>query len=445
MDKKITKIFIAENIPSLNKGEMTILEGMLESFKVLGETKVSMISDLPYIDRPRCEPEVETIDVRRYLPLTKAVYNHRQIIKLIDSMPILLQHLWFLGLYKIFGKKALNIMKAPLWRSLLEADVIVLGHDGTFGLGGSLGNPIFLYPVLIPWLAGRLNKPVIFYGGSVFKIANLTWFLRSIFKSTLGRFNVIALREEASWNHVQELNIKGNKVLLTADPACLLRPSGSERIAEIKNTEGLENLSGILIGFTFTREMALKAFKNPSRKESYERHNRLCAAVIDQLISTLDATIVFVPHCIGHTPSLDDRIICRDILELCQNKNKIRLISAEYTASDLKGLIGDCDLFVGERLHSVINALTMQVPSVVVVPALDQRLGIIKMIGQEKAIFNIKDFDEVTLFNKINDIWKKRTDIRNELTGQATIYQNRARQNGTILQELLIASRKNKK
>ena len=57
------KIFIAENVPSLNKGEMTILEGMLESFKTLGRVQVTMLSDLPQIDQSRYGTKIKIIEV----------------------------------------------------------------------------------------------------------------------------------------------------------------------------------------------------------------------------------------------------------------------------------------------------------------------------------------------------------------------------------------------
>ena len=61
MKGKKTIIFIAENVPSLNKGEMTIMEGMLESFRIVGDVGVTMLSDHPEIDTPRYGTRIKII------------------------------------------------------------------------------------------------------------------------------------------------------------------------------------------------------------------------------------------------------------------------------------------------------------------------------------------------------------------------------------------------
>ena len=82
--KKI-KIFIAENVPSLNKGEMSILEGMLESFKILGKVEVTMLSDMPQIDQPRYGIKVKIIDVKKALHLPDGLITRHRIFKIFIS------------------------------------------------------------------------------------------------------------------------------------------------------------------------------------------------------------------------------------------------------------------------------------------------------------------------------------------------------------------------
>lgn len=49
----MVKILIAENVPALNKGELALLKGMMESFNSLGEVKVKIMSSSPENDRIR--------------------------------------------------------------------------------------------------------------------------------------------------------------------------------------------------------------------------------------------------------------------------------------------------------------------------------------------------------------------------------------------------------
>lgn len=91
--RNMVKIFIAENVPSLNKGEMTILEGMLESFKTLGKVEVTMLSDLPQIDQPRYGTKVKIIDAKKTLLLSGKLVGHHQLFKMFISFLFLFQHL----------------------------------------------------------------------------------------------------------------------------------------------------------------------------------------------------------------------------------------------------------------------------------------------------------------------------------------------------------------
>ena len=58
----MARILICENVPSLNKGEMAILEGMRESLRELGKLELVMFSARPDIDAPRYSSLTQVID-----------------------------------------------------------------------------------------------------------------------------------------------------------------------------------------------------------------------------------------------------------------------------------------------------------------------------------------------------------------------------------------------
>ena len=440
--KKI-KMFIAENVPSLNKGEMTILEGMLESFKILGKVEVTMLSDFPDIDQPRYGTKVKIIDAKKTLHLSGEMVGHHQVFKIFISILFLFQHLLFLLLYKISGSKALKLMKSEIWREYVESDVIIIGHNGTFGVGwgGMLRTPAYFYYFYIPFFAKLLGKPIVLYGGSISRFRRLRWVLEKGAKFALNKIDLITLREDVSYQNLRDMMVKNDKVFVTPDLAFLLRPVSSDQAKEIMMREGVKETTRPLIGMTITRRRAFMAFPDISPENSYIKHIKVVAQVIDDLTSRLNAFVVFVPHCIGFGDELDDRLVANDILQLVENKNKVKVITNEYTADELKGLIGQFDLLTGERIHSVVNAMSMCVPSIVISNSTDQRLGIIKMINQDNAICYVENLNADTLLSKINDIWSERNKIRKDLKSQTEIIKERAMLNGKLLKELLESQR----
>jgi len=433
------RIFVTDYVPSLNKGEATILEGMLESFKVLGEIEVATLSHHPEIDAPRYTPKIRIVDATKCLPISSRSRDYSKVFKMFLSADFMLRHIIFSILHKVFGSKVLSFMRAEIWKEYIEADVIIEGHNGAFGIGAvGIGIPVYLYPLYLPLFAKAIGKPVVLYGGSIGRPGRLRWFASKAFKFALDRMDLITLRERISSQNLKTIGFQGKCVFVTADPAFLLQPASPERVREIMKQESIEKDSNLLIGMTVTRKRASMAFPEfSSRWSSYHKHIETLAEVIDHLTGKHNATVIFIPHCIGFAKELDDRIVAKDIFQKCQNKEKVKVITNEYSAAELKGLIGQFNLFIGERLHSVINAMSMGVPSIVISNSADQRLDIIRMLGQDDAICFVENLDSEAVLAKINDIWSKRDRIKEELKSQVEIMRERARLNGRLLNELL--------
>jgi polysaccharide pyruvyl transferase WcaK-like protein len=342
-------------------------------------------------------------------------------------------------LYKALGPRALKLMRAKIWKEYIDCDVVIAGHDGGFGPWGGWLTPLYLYPVYIVLLARVLGKPIVIYGASAPKIQRLRRLGKFLTRLVLNGADLITLREKTSAEYLKSIGVTNDKLSVTADPAFLLQPTPYKQVAEIINREGI-NTARALIGMTVTREIASKAFPDLDSKSSYRKHTEMLAQVVDYLTDKLNAVVIFVPHCLGlvkESDERDDRIIAKDILQICHNKEMVKVITNEYKPAELKGLIGRFDLFMGERLHSVINAMSMYVPSIAMSWPEDTRLDIIRMLGREDAVFSIQNSEAASLIAKVNDIWTKRDMIREQLTSQVKIIRERAMLNGKLLKELL--------
>lgn len=433
---KCQNIFIVENIPSLNKGEATIFEGMLESFKLLGPVHVAMMSPIIDIDELRYKDKVELIELPRYIYFLNKNNNIEKILKIITSLIFILKHLFFLFFYWVFGNYVLKIFRAKIWRKYIKSDIIIIGHDGVFGLGGAEGMPIFLYPVFISFFGKVLKKTVVLYGGSVTYPNKYPTFVNPLLKFGLKYMDLITLREDVSLNNCKKLGINMNVVHLTADLAYLMVPTIGRRIEEIMQIEKISQDFPI-IGITVTYHKAVTAFPSYSKNDSYIMHNELFAEIIDEIIPLFDAQIVFIPHSIGFGRELDDRIIYKDIYKICHHKNKIKIIETEYNAEELKGLIGKFDLFIGERLHSTINAISMNIPTIIVSNFNDQRLNIIKLFGQEQSILFLNNLEREVFLNKIIEIYNNRDVIKKQLILQMENAHKRSMLNGILLKNVI--------
>jgi polysaccharide pyruvyl transferase WcaK-like protein len=426
---KRVKIFIAENIPSLNKGEETILDGMMESFKLVGDVTVTMLSGVPNIDAQNYGSRVRVLDFK----IVDRDYAGNQ---LLASIRVLLRHLVFMALYLICHENVLRIMRGDLWKEYLNADVIIIGHDGTFGMGGHFACPFILYPIYIPYIMKAIGKKVVLYGGSINQLERYYSLKRYLYKLALKKIDLVTLREQYSFGFLEQLHVGHRRAYVTADLAYLMDVATQDSVDAILSKENIRAADLPLLGITVTREVACLAFRSMGEDESYRNHNLILAGVIDRLIEELGVTIVFLPHCIGYGDERDDRLIARDIYRECRNQGKIRLIENEYTARELKGLMCRCGMLVGERIHSVINAMSACVPVLTIARKIDNRRGIIEMVNKDYKIIYASNLSADILYDSIKDIWDNRDVLIADLRSRMPEIRENALRNGRYLKEL---------
>lgn len=430
------QIIIAENIPSLNKGELALLRGIIETINS-NEVTVKIISGSPKFDQTRYGKSPEIIDVRKTFHL-KENFDYSKREKIIISIIITIKHAFFLIFYKIFGTRTTRIMKSDIWKEYINSDLIIVGHDGTFGIGsGLLGNVFnfltFSSYIYLPFFGTTLKKPTVIYGSS---IANYSSSIgRKWMSFLLNRIDLITLRENKSLKNLRSLGYNAERACVTADLAFLMNPN-TDRTEEIMESEKIDKTS-VLVGVTVTRYKAITAYKQLGENKSLEKHSKMLAEVLDHLIETKNAQIIFLPHSIGLEKKFDDRILAEHIYEKCRNKKRVNVMKTEYSPEDLKGLMGNFDLFIGERLHSVIGAMSMEVPSIVLSNLSDQRLEIIKEMGQENSICYVENLYKEDLMLKIDETWTERAKIKADLQKQIPSVKEKSMKNGELLRRLL--------
>lgn len=224
----------------------------------------------------------------------------------------------------------------------------------------------------------------------------------------LNRVNVLIVREEITKNYLEKIGIT-NKIHLTADPAFLLEPIPNEKIQEILNRENINTNDHDLIGISVSQHI-----NDLEHKKHQNNYITKMAKVVDYLVRKYDAELVFIPH-VTHSEINDDRFVAKEILKLVESKDRIISINNEYSARELKGIIGSCNLFIGARMHANIAATSMNIPTLAISYS-HKTQGIMRMLGLEDYVVNFDsmNFNEITY--KIDKLWVNRTKINKHLS-----------------------------
>lgn len=272
---------------------------------------------------------------------------------------------------------------------------------------------VSLLKCLYPLALGRLLKrKVVVYGQSIGPFDRTIG--RMIARFVLNRVSLIIARDEYSMEFLKKYKITKAPVYRTTDPAFILKPASKKRTEEILQIEGFKRTeASIVIGVAASRGSFRRSVSGSGNiDETYQHFVGTLAQSLDALIERLNADILLIPHVISVRQ--DDRDVGRKIYQLLKNRDRVKLIEGEYTTEELKGIIGECNLFIGSRMHANIAALSSHVPTIAIAYS-HKMLSLMEGIGLTDYVCNIETITVADLTGKALNAWQNKTTFIDQL------------------------------
>ncbi|MDP4120717.1 MAG: polysaccharide pyruvyl transferase family protein, partial [Bacillota bacterium] len=100
-----------------------------------------------------------------------------------------------------------------------------------------------------------------------------------------------------------------------------------------------------------------------------------------------------------------------------KSTNRVVLILETYNAPQVKGVISQCELFIGARTHATIAAYSTTVPTLVLGYSVKAK-GIARdLFGDEKGlVLPVNEIDdENTLISAFNDLYERKDQLKQTL------------------------------
>ena len=154
----------------------------------------------------------------------------------------------------------------------------------------------------------------------------------------------IVVRDERSALLLEEIGIAREKVVITADPVIRMKKPDKDVGAEILRKAGVSLGGRLTIGWAIREK---------------DKDGRFVAEILKSirwLKETYNAQSVLIPF---HYE--EDGEVCRHIAAQLPDDTAVSL-NEKYLSEDMLSIIGNMDLLVGVRLHSLIYAAIMGVP-----------------------------------------------------------------------------------
>ncbi|MDB6169023.1 MAG: hypothetical protein JWM88_1887 [Verrucomicrobia bacterium] len=242
---------------------------------------------------------------------------------------------------------------------------------------------------------------------------------RCMARFLLRRSSVIIARDKKSRAIAQELAGPNKTVLLSPDVAFSLE---SIRLREIrmapplspagaKNIIGL-NVNGLMYngGYTGRNMFGLKL-----------DYASFLPVLVTALLQNHPNEVWLVPHTfapngdVESDPEASHKL--RDSLP-AGLRTRVRIVDQEYDQYEIKGVISQCDFFIGSRMHACIAALSQGVPCVGVAYSM-KFAGVFESVGMESWVVDARDATNEEAVARILELYLQREDVRATLKQHA--------------------------
>lgn len=259
------------------------------------------------------------------------------------------------------------------------------------------------------------------------------------YKSTLARYlaryilrrsRVVIARDQQSRRHAQELIGQGREVWLSPDVAFALEAVKPELVeldpplpdgypaADVSDSMPIPadraqriglNVSGLMFNGGYTRDNMF------GLKLDYPA---FLPTLVVALLLEHSGEVWLTPHTYGRRPDSveDDLAACRQVRAALspELRERVRLVTGEYDCHQLKYIIGQCDFFIGSRMHACIAALSQGVPCVGVAYS-KKFAGVFDSVGMGEWVVDARQVTSDQAIARILDLFRTRCTVVDSL------------------------------
>jgi polysaccharide pyruvyl transferase WcaK-like protein len=166
------------------------------------------------------------------------------------------------------------------------------------------------------------------------------------------------------------------------------------------------NISGLLFmeGYTRNNMFGLKV-----------NYAELTRNLIKHLLKDTNNKLLLIPHVFGEDTETDSLACEKIFAELgAEFEGRLGTVRGRYNQNEIKWIIGQCDFFIGSRMHACIAATSQAVPAVSVAYS-DKFIGVMKTIGVESLVADPRKMNSDEILQHVDRHFLERDQIRRQL------------------------------
>jgi colanic acid/amylovoran biosynthesis protein len=311
---------------------------------------------------------------------------------------------------------------------ILDSDIIISkGGSYLTAQNKSLRQTLSLATMLYPFVfASRYKKKIVIFSQSLGPVVGK--FNKFIFKKSLENVDAIHLRESLcirKYSEVRAVCENNKAVSVVPDTAFALKHDETDIPLPININKRFFNVGYTLVDHPF---IYLNSVTEIQKKR--ENYKKCIVDSIIYLIENKNAIIHIFPQVLVGDSRLgsSDVQLSKYIVQLFSNgiySDRVKFYDDNFTPIELRQMYSQMDIFIGTRLHSVIFALSMCVPSINISYHGTKSQGILENLGNfDKYVIDINHLVSEDFINMIDEMCHNRKDISFKLSKSIKIARN---------------------
>lgn len=209
--------------------------------------------------------------------------------------------------------------------------------------------------------------------------------------------DLILARDSESRDCLLALPIR-TPIYVCPDTAFLMEPEGSEIGAELAVLRGRQPIVGLSVSHQAQSRHAPGA----------DAYVDLMAQLADAVVDNLGGHVVVIPNELSDA-SDDDGRIANAVRERMTHAQDVTVVGSDWTAPQLKDIIGQCNAVIACRYHTLVAALSMGIPSLAI-GWHHKYDGLLGLLGQERYVVDIQHLTLEPLLEVLWGLWARRED-----------------------------------
>ncbi|MFM7264394.1 MAG: polysaccharide pyruvyl transferase family protein [Cyanobium sp.] len=314
----------------------------------------------------------------------------------------------------------------PLLISQLHGSRLAIISGGDV-YSSEYGHDSLLYYCSLVHSAKAAGLPVVLLGHTVGRFSSEADI--KAWRECMDKVDLLTTRDQLTYDYLETINGLAKQTEVCADVAFGLSPSIQKPINLFAEPD--KPCVAVSISKGLHRWCALSA----------AQHRESWLSIISHILDDWYANVVIIPHV--QEGYGDDRQLATELHRATGFDPRIWVASEDYSASEYKAIIGQCELVIAERMHAAIAGLSSEVPTAMVSYSLKVE-GIAALayadlpLGPDSMVIHANSLEDSAIaLKKLTAIWRDKTMVQTCLGGSIPAIKALAARNFDHLDTLI--------